>query len=77
MRVTEIIGVGVLVTLAVFFFIAACYALGALFLTWAWNLVAPLFWTGAPKLTFWLSVAVLVLLGVIRGLLTVRVNKVE
>ena len=51
----------------VFIVICCCIAViieAGLFML-VWNAVAPLFWSGAPILTFWQSLGVLVLLNFI------------
>lgn len=59
--------------------IAAIYALGGVLLALAWNFAAPLFWTAAPQLSWLHGVAIVFLLGVLRGLIrpTVTVEKKE
>ena len=43
--------------------VTACagYAISAVVLMWLWNLVMPLIWVGAPKLTFWVALGLLII----------------
>lgn len=47
--------------------VALFLALSAAIFGWAWNTAAPLFWIAAPHLTFWTSLATVVLFNYISG----------
>lgn len=55
------IGLIVLVIVLALVLCAAGYAISAAILMWLWNLVLPAIWVGAPKLTFWLSLGILII----------------
>ena len=55
------IGLIVLVLVLALVLCAAGYAITAVGLMWLWNLVMPLIWAGAPKLTFWVSLGLLLI----------------
>jgi sterol desaturase/sphingolipid hydroxylase (fatty acid hydroxylase superfamily) len=46
-------------------FIAACAALPAWLVMLAWNYVGPIWWAGAPHLTFWPTWVTMFLLGIV------------
>lgn len=41
--------------------VCAGYGITAAIVMWLWNLVMPAIWLGAPRLTFWVALGVLVL----------------
>jgi hypothetical protein len=53
---------------------AVCFISACLF-AWAWNLVVPLLWHAAPRLTWVHAVAIGFVFSLVRGLVTVNVNK--
>lgn len=55
------IGLIVLIIVLALVLCAAGYAISAVALMWLWNLVMPLIWVGAPKLTFWVALGVLLI----------------
>ena len=55
------IGLIVLIIVLALVLCAAGYAISAVVLMWLWNLVMPLIWVGAPKLTFWVALGVLLI----------------
>jgi hypothetical protein len=56
--------------------LAGIYALGAVFIAWAFNCIVPLFWHAAPHLTWVHGIAIEILSTIVRGLVTVN-QKVE
>lgn len=56
----------IVVVLAVLL-ISVCLTISGFLLMWAWNLVAPVFWPSAPHITFWMAVAINVILSAIGG----------
>ena len=60
------------VTILLIGLIAALPAFGVMLL---WNWLVPMFWAGAPILTFWMALGILVLLGLLRGSQTVYLKK--
>ena len=55
------IGLIVLVIVLALVLCAAGYAISAVALMWLWNLVMPAIWLGAPKLTFWVALGLLII----------------
>ena len=41
--------------------VGAGYGITAAILMWLWNLVMPAIWLGAPKLTFWVALGLLII----------------
>lgn len=41
--------------------VCAGYGITAAIIMWLWNLVMPAIWLGAPKLTFWVSLGLLII----------------
>jgi hypothetical protein len=54
---------GVIIFLAIIGLWLAGIAISSVILTWAWNLVVPIFWKTAPHLTFWVGCGIVILLG--------------
>lgn len=66
---------GLVVILMAISFIVGLWALGMLIFMWAWNLIMPLLWHGAPHITFIQAIAIGIILGLVKGLFSVTVNK--
>ena len=61
-------GLGFSIFVLLVLFVLAC--IGGWIFMLLWNWIAPLFWIGAPVLTFWQGVGVVVLLKIIGTLLS-------
>lgn len=67
---------GFLAFIFVLIIIAAVMAAGAGLLMLGWNLFLPVVWSAAPVLHFWPAVGLMLLIGAIRGLVTINNNRV-